>query len=406
MAFAIALILHRVIPDSGNVLTLPSAYPAFLSILIVLYLFCVAVALGVPKLLEGLLQRAPIFAVVFLVLALWDLVTLKLRLVPLPFFPEPGRVLAVYLNDWEMLGTSLLHSLRLQFAGYFLGAAFGLLVGIGMGWSKKIGYWFTPFVKNAWSYSCHSFAAGRIDAVAGLALTWIKPLEQGVNAKVTAALHKGCLYAYTLADSGIEKVEDLKGKRIGVPAIGGAPMMLLARDLASKGIDIKEVEWRAFPVAELELALDKGEVDAVAVGEPFGTTFALNLDKFRVLLNQSVDAPYHEEYCCLWLIHGNLVENEPEVAAAITRAVLRAAQYVENNPVEVGAIIVEKGYVLGTGELNGQILEALEFVPSVAGAREALLISFEAGKEIGVIDAATDVTALTDKAFIQLPGTQ
>ncbi len=261
-------------------------------------------------------------------------------------------------------------------------------------------------VKGDFNFIRDSFAAGRIDAVAGLALTWIKPLEQGVNAKVTAALHKGCLYAYTLAESGIEKVEDLKGKRIGVPAIGGAPMMLLARDLASKGIDIKEVEWRAFPVAELELALDKGEVDAVAVGEPFGTTFALNLAKFRVLLNQSVHAPYHEEYCCLWLIDGDLVENEPEVAAAITRAVLRAAQYVENNPVEVGAIIVEKGYVLGTAELNGQILEALEFVPSVAGAREALYISFEAGKEIGVIDAATDVTALTDKAFIQLPGLQ
>ncbi|MBS3948713.1 MAG: ABC transporter substrate-binding protein [Dethiobacter sp.] len=261
-------------------------------------------------------------------------------------------------------------------------------------------------VKGDFNFIRDSFAAGRIDAVAGLALTWIKPLEQGVNAKVTAALHKGCLYAYTLADSGIEKVEDLKGKRIGVPAIGGAPMMLLARDLAVKGIDMKEVEWRAFPVAELELALDKGEVDAVAVGEPFGTTFALNLAKFRVLLNQSIHAPYHAEYCCLWLIDGDLVENEPEVAAAITRAVLRAAQYVEDNPVEVGALIVEKGFVLGTAELNGQILEALEFVPSVAGAREALLISFEAGKEIGVIDTDTDVVALTDRAFIQLPGLQ
>jgi len=147
VTFAIALLLHRVLPDAGNVLTRPSAYPAFLTILILLYLFWVAVTLFVPKLSNGLLQRAPIFAAIFLVLALWDLVTLKLRLIPLPFFPEPGRVLAVYLDDWGMLGTSLLHSLRLQFTGYFLGAAFGLLAGIGMGWSKKVGYWFTPLVK-------------------------------------------------------------------------------------------------------------------------------------------------------------------------------------------------------------------------------------------------------------------
>ncbi|MBS3970736.1 MAG: ABC transporter permease subunit [Clostridia bacterium] len=147
VTFIIAWLLHHVLPDAGNVLTEPSAYPVFLTSLILLYLFWVAVSFAAPKLLSGFLQRAPIFAAVFLILALWDLVTLKLRLVPLPFFPEPGRVLAVYLSDWEMLGTSLLHSLRLQFTGYFIGAALGLLAGIGMGWSKKIGYWFTPLVK-------------------------------------------------------------------------------------------------------------------------------------------------------------------------------------------------------------------------------------------------------------------
>lgn len=147
VTFAIALLMHLVLPDAGDTLARPSAYPAFLAILILLYLLCVAVAFAVPKLLSFLSQRAPIFAAVFLVLALWDLATLKLRLVPLPFFPEPGRVLAVYLNDWEVLGTSLFHSLRLQFTGYFIGAAFGLVAGIGIGWSKKVGYWFTPLVK-------------------------------------------------------------------------------------------------------------------------------------------------------------------------------------------------------------------------------------------------------------------
>jgi len=328
------------------------------------------------------------------------LITLLMSLLLL-LFAGCGRSTAVPAGEDE--GNVTLRPLRIAYQGLTCEAP--TYIAYAKGFFAEEGF-AVEMVKGDFNFIRDSFAAGRIDAVAGLALTWIKPLKQGVDARVTAALHKGCLYAYTLADSDIEKVEDLKGKRIGVPAIGGAPMMLLARDLASKGIDIKEVEWRAFPVAELELALDKGEVDAVAVGEPFGTTFALNLDKFRVLLNQSVHAPYHAEYCCLWLINGDLVENEPEVAAAITRAVLRAVQYVEDNPVEVGALIVEKGFVLGTAELNGKILEALEFVPSVTGAREALQISFEAGKEIGVIDAATDVAALTDRAFIQLPGLQ
>lgn len=147
LTFTAALTLHLKMPDHGERITQPSAYPAFLSALMLLYLLWYAVGGIWPGVRAGLLRRVPLLAVGFLLLAAWDLVTIKLRLLPLPFFPDPGRVLAVYSRDWRMLGISLLHSLRLQFTGYMLGATLGLLTGISIGWSKKLGYWLTPLMK-------------------------------------------------------------------------------------------------------------------------------------------------------------------------------------------------------------------------------------------------------------------
>ncbi len=262
-------------------------------------------------------------------------------------------------------------------------------------------------VKGDFGFLKDSLATKKIDAVNGLSLAWVKPLEQGLNAQVTLGVHKGCLYALVKADSGINATTDLKGKIIGVPAIGGSQMMLLARDLATNGIDIeKDVEWRAYPAAELELILEKGEVDAIAVGEPFGTTLGSQKDRFKVLLNQTLDQPYAEEYCCIWLVNGDIVSKEPEVGAAITRAISKAAHYVDENPNEAGTIIVEKGYVGGTAELNATILSNLPFPTSVAGGYEAIKKSFEAGRDINIIDKDLDPRELADQCFTHLPGVE
>ena len=46
-------------------------------------------------------------------------------------------------------------------------------------------------------------ASGKADAGVGMALSWMKPLEQGFNVKLTAALHGGCIRLLTSPESGI-----------------------------------------------------------------------------------------------------------------------------------------------------------------------------------------------------------
>ena len=77
----------------------------------------------------------------------WELVTAKLDLLPLPFFASPQAFIEVYTDDWQRLGDSLLHSLLLLGRGYVIGAAAGFVVGVALGWSRRVGYWAHPILR-------------------------------------------------------------------------------------------------------------------------------------------------------------------------------------------------------------------------------------------------------------------
>ena len=49
-------------------------------------------------------------------------------------------------------------------------------------------------------------ASGKADAGVGMALGWLKPLEQGFDVKLTAAIHGGCIRLLTTPESGIASV--------------------------------------------------------------------------------------------------------------------------------------------------------------------------------------------------------
>ncbi|MTV48251.1 hypothetical protein GJ688_04535 [Heliobacillus mobilis] len=262
-------------------------------------------------------------------------------------------------------------------------------------------------IKGDFEANKNSISTGKIDAVGGLVMSWIKPLESGLDAKFTTGIHTGCVYTLVPAKSGLTKAKDFKGKRVGVDQMGGSAMMLLARELVNNGVDYKnDVQWRVYPKTELELALDKGEIDAIAVGEPFGTMLKEKPEKFSVFIDSAVTPPYKDEYCCLLLVSGKLIKEDSDTAARITRAAMKGAQYVKDNPKEIGQLIVDKKYVGGTPEINIKILSQFNYVPSVDGGERAVQTAAEEAKKIKFLDEATDPSELAKQIFVRLPGVQ
>src|SRR6266513_5110069 len=127
-------------------------------------------------------------------------------------------------------------------------------------------------VKCEWANYKVVLALGGFDITHHLVMYFLKPIEQGLDVKFTAGIHRGCLRVQAGMKSDIHSVQDLRGKRIGVPGMGTPPFIFANRVLGANGIDAsKDVSWRVFPAGELGLALDKGEVDAVADSEPIGS---------------------------------------------------------------------------------------------------------------------------------------
>jgi NitT/TauT family transport system substrate-binding protein len=278
-----------------------------------------------------------------------------------------------------------------------------IFVAVEKGFFKEEGLE-TEMVKCEWANYKDVLALGGFDITHHLVMYFLKPIEQGLDVKFTAGIHMGCLRVQTATNGNIHSIQDLRGKRIGVPGMGTPPFIFANRVLGANGIDAsKEISWRVFPAGELGLALDKGEVDAVADSEPIGSLL-LAENKVRNVADQAADAPYKNEYCCAVIVNGKFLAANPKAAAAATRALLKGAKWVETNPAAAARLSVEKKYLASNPELNTVAISHLRYVPSVSGAEAAVKSAAAEMKVAGMLGPTTDVPELAKRAFAHLDG--
>ena len=259
-------------------------------------------------------------------------------------------------------------------------------------------------VKCEWANYKDVLALGGFDITHHLVMYFLKPIEQGLDVKFTGGIHRGCLRVQAPVNGKINTINDLGGKRIGVPGMGTPPFIFANRVLGAHGIDpSKEISWRVFPAGELGLALDKGEIDAIADSEPIGSLLVAE-GKVKNVADQAQDAPYKDEYCCAVIVNGKFLAANPKAAAAATRALLKAAKWVETNPAAAARLSVEKGYLASNPELNTVAISHLRYVPSVTGGEKAVETAAAEMKVAGMLSPTTDTSDLAKHAFVHLDG--
>src|SRR5437773_11412573 len=212
-------------------------------------------------------------------------------------------------------------------------------------------------------------------------MSFHKPIEQGLDVRFLAGIHRGCLRVQAGVKTNIHTIQDLKGKRIGVPGMGTPPFVFANRVFGTHGVDAStEITWKVYPAGELGLALKKGEVDAVANAEPIGTLLiAQGIARNVEGMDEATDMPYAKEYCCEIIANGKWIDANPDTAARATRAILRGAVWVQQNPKAAAQLAVDKKYLASTVELNTVAISRLKYIPSVKSAEETL---YSAAKEM------------------------
>ncbi|HEY0207755.1 ABC transporter permease [Acerihabitans sp.] len=102
---------------------------------------------SLPWLLQPLLWAGRWLIALAAYIAVWEVTTAKLGLLPVPFFAPPRGLVEAYATDWQRLGDSVVHSMRLLALGFFFGSLSGFVTGVAIGWSRGLGYWVHPILR-------------------------------------------------------------------------------------------------------------------------------------------------------------------------------------------------------------------------------------------------------------------
>ena len=250
-------------------------------------------------------------------------------------------------------------------------------------------------------------ASGKVDAGYGLYATQLQAMENGLPISYTSGIHIGCTKYYVRADSDIYSAADLRGKKIGVPGLADSSVMNLKRKLMDEGIgvtaDNNEVEFVAYASADLAIALNNGAVDVIGAHDPIATKGELAYG-FRKILDTGIDEKFVKEYCCQQFVTHKLLRENPEGAAAVTRALQKASAFVEAEPRIVAQLQIENDLVAGDLDFNAALLDELNFIPSRSLGKKTFDSAARQLQEAGILKASTDIEKFIEQGYIELFG--
>ncbi len=146
-----ALLEYVLLPDADPN-PMPHLYTGLLALAVTAYTVALLIGAlrvksGNKKIFQYLRYKAPLYAVLLLLLTAYDVATIKTGFLTYPLVPCVNSILCAAFTDRAILFTSTLHTLRLMFTGYFIGVALGLVTGITCGYSSKVRYWVNPIIK-------------------------------------------------------------------------------------------------------------------------------------------------------------------------------------------------------------------------------------------------------------------
>lgn len=243
-----------------------------------------------------------------------------------------------------------------------------------------------------------AIATGKADGGVGMALRWLKPLEQGFDVRLTAGAHGGCLRLLTAKAAGITDIKGLRGKTIAINDMASPAKNFFSVVLAKHGIDPnREVQWRQFPTELLGLAVDKGEAQAVAHQDP--VTWLLAKDGKLVELATNVSGEYQQRVCCVVGIRDALIRKDRATASALTRALLEAQDWTSARPEQAAQVFAQYARA-SVEDLSAMLRSMTHHHHPVAGdLKKELVLYTEELKLVSVIKASTDATKFAERIY-------
>lgn len=185
-----------------------------------------------------------------------------------------------------------------------------------------------------------SVGSGKVDMSLAYISQFLTKIDAGEPITLVAGIMVGCIELFAHQD--IRSVGDLKGKKIAVRALGSSPHGLISATLAHVGLNPKsDVEWVADTAPAKAFA--EGRVDAVELVPP--ASQELRARKIgHVILNNAVDRPWSDYFCCMLGGHRDFVRKNPVAVKRVIRAMLKANDLCSKQSEPSAKFLVDRGF--------------------------------------------------------------
>lgn len=226
-------------------------------------------------------------------------------------------------------------------------------------------------------------------------------VKSGGDVMILSSATKGGAVLIIQKDSGIESVKDLSGKTVAIPQIGNTQHLCLLQLLADNGLkpvsEGGDVNVSAVANADVSNLMERGDIDAALVPEPWGATLLeqgakLLLDYDAIYMDGNYDV-------AVVVVRKAFMEANPELVDKFLAAHQEATAMVLNDK-ENALTIMNAELQSATGKSLSEsiIKESFErILVSTELNREAIAGFAGISKEQEFIDAVPDEDGLYTK---------
>jgi NitT/TauT family transport system substrate-binding protein len=215
---------------------------------------------------------------------------------------------------------------------------------------------------NAGPAEIEAFFAGEVDmgyigpgpAITGYAKS------KGDLQIIAGATDAGAILV-TRKDLILKNVKELSGKRVAVPQFGNTQDLSLRHILQENGLQDTTkggtVEIRQADNPDIKTLLDKGEIDAALVPEPWGSRLVSEV-KANVLLDYKQVWREGNYTTAVVVARTQFIKEHPEIVEAFLKAHVELTDYINKNPDKAREIVNQQIKELTGKPLAKDILDA------------------------------------------------
>jgi NitT/TauT family transport system substrate-binding protein len=209
-----------------------------------------------------------------------------------------------------------------------------------------------------------ALASGDLDIGFGAYPSFFNAVSQDLPLKIISEANRPApLFAglYSMPDSGISTVNDMAGKTIAVNTLNNVVQLAVQAQLVDAGMSLDDVTLVEIPFPDMVATLERGDVDVIAVVEPFGTIARTTLNATLVIdmfANRMKDFPVAG-----FFVTDSFLADNPNTVAAFIRAFDRAVEVANSDPDAVPTILPT--YITTATEESARALNYPLFVSGI-----------------------------------------